>query len=107
MQNSLVRRDKKAFSREQCKVKENNRMRKTTDLLKKIRDTKAIFHAKMGKIKDRKRKDLKEAEEVKKRWQKYTVELYNKGLNDPYNPDGVVVTHLEADILGCEVKWAL
>ena len=81
-------------------------MRKTTDLLKKIRDTKAIFHAKMGKIKDRKRKDLKEAEEIKKRWQKYTEELYKNGLNNPDKHDGMV-THLESDILECEVKWAL
>ena len=77
------------------------------DLFKKIRDTKGTFHAKMGPLKNRNDADLTEAEDIKKRWQKYTVELYNKGLNDPYNPDGVVVTHLEADILGCEVKWAL
>ena len=80
-------------------------MGKTRDLFKKIRDTKGIFHAKMGSIKDRNSKDLTEAEDVKKRWQEYTEELYKKGLNNADN-DGVV-THLEPDILECEVKWAL
>ena len=81
-------------------------MGKTRDLLKKTGDTKGTFHAKMGTIKGRKDKDLREAEEIKKRWQEYTEELYKKGLNDPYNHDGVVI-HLEPDILECEVKWTL
>ena len=79
-------------------------MGKTRDLFKKIRDTKGIFHAKMGTIKDKIRKDLTEAEEIKKRWQEYTEELYKQGLNDPDNHGGVI-THLEPDILECEVKW--
>ena len=81
-------------------------MGKTRDLFKKIRDTKGTFHAKMGKIKDRNGIDLTEAEDIKKRWQEYTEELYKKELNDPNNHD-VVITHLEPDILECEVKWAL
>ena len=81
-------------------------MGKTKDLFKKIRDTKRIFHAKMGTMKDRNDKDLTEAEDVKKRWQEYTEELYKRDLLDPDNHDGVV-THLEPDILECEVKWAL
>ena len=81
-------------------------MGKTRDLFKKIRHTKGIFHVKMGTIKDRNGMDLTKAEEIKKRWQEYTEELYKKGLNDPDNHDGVV-THLESDILVCEVKWAL
>ena len=81
-------------------------MRKIRDLFKKIRDTKVNFHAKMGTIKDRNSRDLTEAEDIKKRWQEYTEELYKKGLNDPDNHSGVV-THLEPDILECEVKWAL
>ena len=81
-------------------------MQKTRDLFKKIRDTKGTFHAKMGTIKDRKGMDLTEAENIKKRWQKYTEELYRKDLHDPANHDGVI-THLEPDILKCEVKWAL
>ena len=84
----------------------DNRMGKTRDLFKKIGDTKGIFHAKMGTIKARHDKDLIEAEEIKKRWQEYTKELYKKSLNDPDNHDGVV-THLERDILMCEVNWAL
>ena len=80
-------------------------MKKTRDLFKKIRDTKGTFHAKMGSIKDGKSMDLTEAEDIKKRWQEYT-ELYKKDLHDPDNHDGVI-THLEPDILGCEVKWAL
>ena len=81
-------------------------MGKTKDLFKKIRDTKGTFHAKMGTIKDRNGMDLTEAEEIKKRWQEYTEELYKKDLYDPDNHDGVI-THLEPDILECEVKWAL
>ena len=81
-------------------------MGKTRDLFKKIRDTKGPFHAKMGTIKDRNGKDLTKAEEIKKRWQEYTKELYKNGLNDLFNHDGVV-THLDPDILECEVKWAL
>ena len=81
-------------------------MGKTRDLFKKIRDTKATFHAKMGSIKDRNGRDLTEAEDIKKRWQEYTEELYKKDLYDPDNHNGVI-THLEPDILECEVKWAL
>ena len=81
-------------------------MRKTRDRLKKIRDTKGTFHAMMGSIKDRNGRDLTEADDIKKRWQEYTEELYKKDLHDPDNHDGVI-THLEQDILECEVKWAL
>ena len=81
-------------------------MGKTRDLLKKVRDTKGTFHAKMGSIKDRNTMDLTEAEDIKKRWQEYTEELYNRDLHNPDNHDGVI-THLEPDILECEVKWAL
>ena len=96
---SIARRDKKAFFSDQCKeIEENNRMGKTRDLFKKIRDIKGKFHAKMGSIKDRNGMDLTEAEEIKKRGQEYTKELYKEGLNDPDNHDGVV-THLEPDIL--------
>ena len=103
----IARRDKKGFLSDQCKeIEENNRMGKTRNLFKKLRDTKGMFHAKMGTIKDRNGKDLTEAEDVKKRWQEYTEELYKKYLNDPDNHDGVV-THLELDILECEVKWTL
>ena len=103
----IARRDKKAFLREQCKeIKENNRMGKTRDLFKKIRDTKGTLHAKMGTIKDRNHMDFTEAEDTKKTWQEYTEELYRKDLKDPDNHDGVI-THLEPDILECEVKWAL
>ena len=99
----IARRDKKAFLIHQCKkIDENNRMGKSRDLFKKIRDTKGIFHAKMGSIKDRNSKDIKEAEKIRKRWQKYT-ELYKKGLND-LNNDNDVVTHLEPDSLECKVK---
>ena len=102
----IARRDKKDFLSDQCKeIEENNRMRKTRDLFKKIRDTKGTFHAKVGTIKDRNGMDLTEAEEIQKRWQKYT-ELYKKDLHDPDNHAGVI-THLESDILECEVKWAL
>ena len=103
----IARRDKKAFLSDQCKeIEENNRMGKTRDLFKKIRDTKGIFHAKMGSITDRNGMDLKEAEDIKTRWQKYTEELYNKDIHDPENHDGVTI-HLESDILECELKWAL
>ena len=103
----IARRDKKAFLRDQCKeIDENNRMGKTRDLFKKIRDTKGIFHAKMGSIKDRNGMDLTEADYIKKRQQEYTEELYKTDLHDPYNHDGVI-THLEPDILECVVKWAL
>ena len=103
----IPRRDKKAFLSDQCKeIEENNRMGKTRDLLKKIRDTKGTFHAKMGSIKDRNVIDITEAEDIKKRWQEYTEEVYKKDLHDPGNHDGVI-THLEPDILECEVKWAL
>ena len=102
----IARRDKKAFLSDQCKeTEENNRTGKARDLFKKIRDTKGIFHAKMGTIKDRNGMDLKEAEDIMKRWQEYT-ELYKKHLHDPDNHDGVI-THLEPDILECKVKWAL
>ena len=102
----IARRDKKALLSDQCKeIEENNRMGKTRDL-KKIRDTKGTFHAKMSTIKERNGMDLTEAEDIKKRWQEYTKELYKKGPNDSNNDNGVV-THLEPDILECEVKWAL
>ena len=105
----IARRDKKAFLSDQCKdIEENNRMRRTRDLFKKIRDTKGTFHAKMGSVKDRNGMDLIETEDIKKRWQEYTEELYKKDLRDPGNHDGVITnTHLEPDILECEVKWAL
>ena len=103
----IARRDKKAFLSDQCKeIEENKRMGKTRDLFKKIRDTKGTFLAKMGSIKDRNGMDLPEAEDINKRWQEYTEELYKKDLHDPDNHDGVI-THLEPDILECEVKWAL
>ena len=102
----VARRVKKAFLSDQCKeIEENNRMGKTRYLFEKIRDTKEIFHAKMGSIKDRNDIDLTEAEDIKNRWQEYTEELYKKDLHDPDNHDGVI-THLESDILECEVKWA-
>ena len=87
-------------------MEENNRVGRTRDLFKKIEDTKGTFHAKMGTIQGRNGMDLTEAEEIKKRWQKYTEELYKKYLHDPENHDGVI-THLESDILEWEVKWAL
>ena len=103
---SIAKRDKKAFLRDQCKeIEENNRMGKTRDLFKKIRDSQGPFHAKMGSIKDRNGRDLTGAEDIKKRWQQYTEELYKKD-HDPDNHDGMI-THLEPDILECEVKWAL
>ena len=105
----IARRDKEAFLSDQCKeIEENNRMGKTRDHFKKIRDTKGIFHAKMGSVKDRYGMDLTEAEDSKKRWQDYTEELYKKDLHSPDNHNGVIThTHLEPDILECEVKWAL
>ena len=101
-----IARNMKAFLSNQCKgIEENNRMGKTKEL-KTIRDTKGTFHAKMGSIKDRNGMDLTEAEYIKKGWQEYTEELYKKGLHDPDNHDGVI-THLEPDILECELKWAV
>ena len=103
----IAKRDKKVFLGDQCKeIEDNNRMVKTKNLFKKIRDTKGIFHAKMGSIKDRNGMDLTEAEDIKKRRQEYTEELYKKDLHDPYNHNGVIIL-LEPDILECEVKWAL
>ena len=100
----IARRDKKTFLSDQCKeIEENNRMGKTRDLFKKLRDTKGIFHAKMGSIKDRNGMDLTEAEDIKKRWHEYTEELYKKDLYNPDDHDGVI-THPEPDILECEVK---
>ena len=93
----IARREKKAFLNDQCKeIEENNRMGKTRDLFKKSRDTKAIFHAKMGSIKDRNGMDLTDVEDIKKRWQEYTEELYKEDVNDPDNHDGVI-THLEPE----------
>ena len=103
----IARKDKKAFLRDQCKeIEENNRMEKTRDLLKKIRDTKGTFHAKIGTMQDRNGMDPTEVEDTKKRWQEYTEEIYKKGFNDSDNHDGMVF-HLEMDILECDVKWAL
>ena len=103
----IGRRDKKAILSDQCKeIEANNRMGKTRDLVKKIRDTKGTFHAKMGTIKDRNSMDLTEAQDMKKWWQEYTEELYKKDLNDSDNHDGVI-TDLEPDLLEFEVKWAL
>ena len=100
----IARKDKKAFLSDQCKETEgNNRMGKTRDLCKKIRDTKGTFHAKMGSIKDRNGMDLTEAEDTKKKWQQYTEELYKNDIHDPDNHDGVI-THLEPAILECEVN---
>ena len=102
----IARRDKKAFLSNECKeIEENNRMGKTRDPFKNIRHTNGTFHAKMGTIKDRNGMDLTEAEDIKKRWQEYT-ELYKKDLHYPDNHYGVI-THLEPEILDCEVKWAL
>ena len=95
----IARRDKKAFLSDQCKeIEENNKMGKTRNLFKKIRNIKGTFHGKMGTIKERNDMDLTEAEDIKKRWQQYTEELYKKDLHHPDNHDGVV-THLEPDIL--------
>ena len=102
----IARRDEKAFLSDQGKeIEENNRIGKTTDVFKKIRDTKGIFHGKMGTIKDRNGMDLLK-QKIMKRWQEYTEELYKKDLHDPDSHDGVI-THLEPDILECEVKCAL
>ena len=103
----IARRNKKVFLSDQCKeIEGNKRMGKTRGLVKKIRDTKGIFHAKMGLIKDKNGMNLTEAEDIKKRWQEYTEELYEKYLYNQDNHDGVI-THLESGILECEVKWAL
>ena len=102
-----ARRDKKAFLSDQYKdIEESNRKEKTRDLFEKIRDTKGTFYAKMGSIKDRNGRDLTEAEDIQKRWQEYTEELYKKDLHDPDNHNSVI-TALEPDIMECEVKWAL
>ena len=103
----IARRDKKAFLSDQCKeIEENNRMGKTKDLFKKIRDIKGTFHAKMGTIKDRNGMALTNTEDINRSWQEYTEELYKKDLQDSDNHNGVI-THLEPDILECEVKWYL
>ena len=102
----LFHRDKKASLSNQCKeIEENNRIEKTRDHFKKIRDTKGTLHAKMGSKKDRNDMDLTEAEDIKKWWQEYMEELYKKDLHDPDNHDDVI-TNLEPDILDCEIKWA-
>ena len=103
----IARRDKKAFLGDQCKeIEGNNRIGKTRDLFKKIRDTKGTFHTKTDTIKDRNGMDLTDVEDIKKKWQEYREDIYKKDLNDPDNHNGVI-THLEPDILECEVKWAL
>ena len=103
----IARKDKKAFLSDQCKeIEENNRRGQTRDLFKKIRDTKGTFHAKMGSIQNINGMDLTEAEDIKRRWQEYTEELYKKDLHDPDNHDGVII-HLEPDILECVVNWVL
>ena len=102
----IARRDKKAFLSDQCKeIEENSKMGKTRDLFRKIRDIKGTFQAKMGSIKDRNGMDLTEAKDIKKRWQEYMEELYKNDLHDPDNHSDVI-THLEPDILECEVRWA-
>ena len=103
----IARREKKAFLSDKCKeIEENNKIGKTRDHFKKIGNTKGTFHAKMDTIKDRNGMELTKAEDIKKRWQEYTEELYKKDLHDPNNHDDMI-THLEPDILECEVKWAL
>ena len=103
----IARKDKKDFLSDQCKeIEEQNRMGKTRDLFRKIRDIKGTFHAKMGTIKDRNVMDITEAEDIKKRLQEYPEELYKNGLNEPDNRNGVM-TIPETDILECEVEWAL
>ena len=103
----IARQDKKAFLSDQCKeIEENKRMGKTRDLFKKTGDTNGKFHARIGTIKDKNGKEITEAEEIKKRWQEYTEELYKNDFHGPDNHDGVL-THLEPDIRGCEGKWAL
>ena len=109
MQSSkeIARRDKKASLSDQCKeIEKNNRMGKTRDHFKKTSHTKGTFHAKTGTIKDKNGRGLTEAKDIKKRWQEYTEELYKKDLHSQDNHDGVI-THVEPDILECEVKWAL
>ena len=102
----IARGDKKTFFNDQCKeTLENNNIEKSRDLLKKIKDTKGIFHSKLGTVKDRNGMDLTEADDTKKRWQEYTGKLY-KDLHDPDNHDGVI-THLDPDILECKVKWVV
>ena len=104
---SITRRDKKAFLSDQCKeIEENTEWERLEISSRKLRDIKGIFHAKMGSIKDRNGMDLTEAEDIKKRWQEYIEQLYKKDLHDPDNHNGMI-THLEPDILECEVKWAL
>ena len=103
----IARRDKKTFLSDKCKeIEENNRMGKTRDLFQKIRYTRGTFHAKLGTVKDRNGIDLTEAEDIKKRWQEYTEELYKNDLHDPDNHNGMI-THLEPEVLEFEVKWAL
>ena len=103
----IARRDKKAFLSDQCKeIEENNRVGKMRGLFKKIKDTKGTFHAKLGSIKNRNDMDLPEAEDIKKRWQKYTEDLHKKVINDP-NKRNCMITHLKPDILKCKIKWAL
>ena len=102
----ITRRNKVFLSDQYKEIEENNRMGKTRDLVKKIRDTKGTLHAKMGTIKDRNGMDLTEAEDIKKRWQEYMEELYKKDLHDPDNHNNMI-THLDPDILECKVKWAL
>ena len=103
----IAKRDKKDFLSDQSKeIEENNRMGKTRDLFKKIRDTKGTFHAKMGSMKDRNGMNLSEVEDIKKKWQEYTEEMYKKDLHNPDNHHGMI-THLQPDTLECEVKWAL
>ena len=105
--SAIAKRDKKAFLSDQCKeIEENKGMGKSRDLFEKIRDTKGTLHTKMGTVKDGNGMDLTEAEDIKKRWQEYTEELYKKDLHDPDDHDGVI-THQEPDFLECEVKWAL
>ena len=101
----IARRDKKVFLNEQCKVEENNRTGKTRDLFQKSGYLKGTFHARMGTIKDRNSKDLTKADNIKKRWQEYTEDLYKKDLNDPDNHDGLIF-HLQLDILESDIKWA-
>ena len=105
-QQGEIKKKKAFFSDQREEIEENNRKGKTRDLLKKIRDSKGTFHAKIGSIKDRNATDLTEAEDIKKRWQEYTKELYKKDLHNLVNHDGVII-HLEPDILECEVKWPL
>ena len=103
----ITRRDKKGLLSDQCKeIEENNRMGKMSSIFKNIRDTKGTFQIKMGSIKDRNSMHLTEAEDIKKRWQEYTEELYKNDLHDPDKHDGVI-THLEPEILECKVKWVL